>query len=219
MLSYLVGDGKRDRIHPFAKPREEVEGMTGTPQREQHNRRVIRTLVLIAILTSCSLYLIGRDFFPPHGHPLLYTLAMSWLIAAAAALGSSGIFFRLDPRLFSLAHWEKAGAIYDRTSIRAFRWVLLRSPLGWINPNMHLSAGRTDCDRLLREINTAEGVHWLAGLVSVLVAIAYLVDDYAVYGYSLLLVNIPINLYPILLQRWNRGRVRRVLSRQLRTPG
>jgi hypothetical protein len=39
--------------------------------------------------------------------------------------------------LFSPAHWEKQGEIYDRTGIRAFRWVLFHSPLGWINANFH----------------------------------------------------------------------------------
>lgn len=51
-----------------------------------------------------------------------------------------------------------------------------------------------------------------------MLAVLYLVDDYAVYGYVMLLVRIPFDLYPIMLQRWNRGRVRRVLRRQLRTP-
>jgi hypothetical protein len=40
-----------------------------------------------------------------------------------------------------------------------------------------------------------------------MLAILYLVGDCAMYGYSMPLVNIPFNLYPIMLQRWNRGRV------------
>ena len=91
---------------------------------------------------------------------------------------------------------------------------------GLDQPNMHLSADQTDCDRLLREMNAAEGVHGLTCLVSVMLAIWYFVDDNAAHGYSMLLVKIPFNLYPIMLQRWNRGRVSRVLRRrQLRTPG
>jgi hypothetical protein len=38
-----------------------------------------------------------------------------------------------------------------------------------------------------------------------------------VYGYALLLVRIPFDLFPIMLQRRNRGRVRRVLERLAHT--
>src|SRR5215475_14974559 len=99
--------------------------------------------------------------------------------------------------LFSLAHWEKDGELYDRASVRAFRWILLQSPLGWINPNVHLKGSRADCDRLLRELNSSEGVHWLTCIVSVVLAI----------------VRIPFDMYPVMLQRWHRGRVWRVLRR------
>ena len=71
--------------------------------------------------------------------------------------------------LFSLAHWEKDGELYDRASVRAFRSILLHSPLGWINPNVHLKGSR--------------------------------------------IVRIPFDMYPIMLQRWHRGRVWRVLRR------
>jgi len=142
---------------------------------------------------------------------------MSWLISMTIAFVSSPIFFRLNPALFSLAPWEKQGEIYDRAGLRAFRWVLFHSPLGWINPNFHLRASRADCDRLLRETNSSEAVHWLTFLVSAILAISYFLHDHAVYGYVMLLVRIPFDLFPIMLQRRNRGRVRRVLKRPAHT--
>ena len=59
-------------------------------------------------------------------------------------------FFRVNPKLLPLARWENDGEVYDRRSVRAFRWVLLQSPLGWINPSLYLSGNRSDLDRLLR---------------------------------------------------------------------
>lgn len=172
---------------------------------------------MIAILTSGSVWSIHGRAFPPHGNPLVYSLAMSWLVSITIAVVTSAIFFRVNPRLFSLAHWEKRGEIYDRADIRAFRWVLFHSPLGWINPNFHLRASRADCERLLREMNSGEAVHWLTFVVSVMLAVSYIRHDHAVYGYVMLLVRIPFDLYPIMLQRWNRGRVRRVLERPAHT--
>jgi amino acid transporter len=186
--------------------------MSRTPQAEQAIR-VMRSVLMIAILTAGSAYSIHGRAFPPHGNPLVYSLAISWLICITIAVVSSAIFFRVNPTLFSLAHWEKQGEIYDRADVRAFRWVVFHSPLGWINPNFHLRASRADCDRLLRELNSSEAVHWLTFVVSVMLAISYLLHDHAVYGYVMLLIRIPFDLYPIMLQRWNRGRVWRVLER------
>jgi hypothetical protein len=186
--------------------------MSRTPHHEQVFR-VLRSVLLIVILTAGALFALGGDFSPPHGHPLLYAFAVSWLVAIGIAFTTNGIF-RVNPKQFSLRRWERGGKVYDRTSVRAFRWVLLHSPLGWINGNFHVSARRTDCDRLLREVNAAEGVHWLSCLVATILGIWYLVNGYATYGYVMLLLRIPFDLFPIMLQRWNRGRVCRVLGRR-----
>ncbi len=85
------------------------------------------------ILTVGALYFNRRGFYP-HGSPLVYAIAMSWLISFTVALPITAIF-KVNPKLFALARWEKDGEVYDRWSIRAFRWVLLHSPLGWINAN------------------------------------------------------------------------------------
>jgi multidrug efflux pump subunit AcrB len=189
--------------------------MSRTPQEEQAIR-AMRSVLMLVILTFGSVYAIRGGVFPPHGNPLVYSLAISWLISITIAVVGGAIFFRVNPALFSPAHWEKQGEIYDRTGIRAFRWALFHSPLGWINPNIHLRASRADCNRLLKEMNTSEGVHWLTCAISVMLAISYLRHGHAVYGYVLLLVRIPFDLYPIMLHRWNRGRVWRVLQRPAR---
>ena len=186
--------------------------MSKTPQVEQAIH-ALRSVSMLAILTLGSVYFIRGRAVPPHGNPLVYSLAVSWLISITIAVVSSAIFFRLNPGMFALAHWEKQGRIYDRAGMRAFRWVLFHSPLGWINPNFHLRASRADCERLLREMNASEAVHWLTFAVSVVLAVSFIRHDHAVYGYVMLLVRIPFDLYPIMLQRWNRGRVWRVLRR------
>ena len=175
----------------------------------------MRSTLLMVFFSLGAIYFNRRGFYPPHGNSLIYALAMSWLIAIAVVLPAS-VIFKMNQKLLGLARWEKDGEVYDRTSIRAFRWVLLHSPFGWINPGLHLGVSRTNCRRLLSELSVAEGVHWLTCFISSILAISWLADGYPVHGCVMLLVRIPFDLYPIMLQRWNRGRVSRVLSRQLR---
>jgi hypothetical protein len=174
--------------------------------------RALRSVSLMVIFTVGAIYWIGGSVSRPHGNPLLYALAMSWLIAVGVGLPLSAIF-RVNARLLPLARWENDGEVYDRRSIRAFRWVLLQSPLGWINPNLNVSVRRTDWERLLREMNGAEGVHWITGVLGSILGVSYLVSDHAIYGYVMLLVRIPVDLYPVMLLRRNRGRVCRLLRR------
>ena len=177
--------------------------------------RALRSMLLIVVFTVGALSVTGGNFSRPRGNPLLYALAMSWLISFAVAMVTSGVF-RVNVTLFPLARWEKDGEVYDGKSLRAFRRLLRHSPLGWINPNFHRMNSRCDCERLLKEMNAAEGVHWLTCVLAIVVAISYVVRDDAAYGYAMLLVRIPFDLYPIMLQRWNRGRLGRVLNRRVR---
>jgi hypothetical protein len=179
--------------------------------------RALRSVSLVATLTVGALYLVHDDVSRPHGNPLLHALAMSWLISIIVALPAS-IIFRVNPKLLPLARWENDGEIYDRGSIRAFRWVLLNSRLGWINGNLHVR-GRPDWDRLLAEMHGSEAVHWITCFLASILGLSYLVDGHGVYGYVMLLVRIPFDLYPVMLLRRNRGRVYRLMRTQLRTAG
>jgi hypothetical protein len=173
--------------------------------------RAFRGMAVMVVLTLGAAYVLARHP-PPFGNPILYALAVSWLIAAVTGILGGVLFANLNPGLFSLARWERGGMLYARWDVRAFRWVLLHSPLGWINANLHINLrGRTELERLLREINGAEGAHWVMCLVSLAVAFRFFLTGREPYGYGMLWVNVPFNLYPIMLQRWNRGRVVSIL--------
>ena len=59
-----------------------------------------------------------------------------------------------------------------------------------------------------------EGDAKAALAIAAWMAIWWIAGDFDAYAYSMLLVNIPFNLYPIMLQRWNRGRLLRMLRRR-----
>jgi hypothetical protein len=177
--------------------------------------RAHRSVLIVSICTVAALASTSGGFYPPRRHPLVYALAMSWLISLAVAI-LTGAIFKVTPGLFFVARWERNGAIYDHVGAGAFRWLVLHTPLGWINPNLHVAAGRADGERLLKELNTAEGVHWVTAVASSTLAIWCLADGYVAHGVLLLLVRIPYDLYPIMLQRQTRGRVTGLMNRQSR---
>jgi hypothetical protein len=72
---------------------------------------------------------------------------------------------RMDPKRFRLARWERQGRIYDVAGVAAVCWLLRHTSLGWLNPWLKLTSSRSGLDRLLREMNYAEGAHLIGGLV------------------------------------------------------
>ena len=85
-----------------------MEGMSRNPQ-GKHTLpaalRALRSALLIAIFTFAAVYFNRRGFYP-HGNPLIYAIAMSWLIAITVAL-PIGSIFKVSHKLFSLVRWEK----------------------------------------------------------------------------------------------------------------
>jgi hypothetical protein len=64
----------------------------------------------------------------------------------------------------------------------------------------------------------AEGVHLLAGTVSIAPATMYVSRGQELVALSLAIVTIPLHVYPVLLQRWNRGGVLRLRRRPAAPP-
>lgn len=112
--------------------------------------------------------------------------------------------------------WERDGRVYRWVGVRAFRAL---TPDGdWVNrrrrrvdKNFRVVTSRSDSKAFLARTEASERGHTMfmfAGIVSALYA-----SQIGWNGWALLLTvgNVLVNLYPILLQRYTRGRIQRML--------
>lgn len=184
------------------------------------NRNRRRTDAAALLFFTLTVALAGGAFFhavsDPIGHPFLLALSLAWLVSAFTGALMSKVFFRQDPAHFRLRPWERDGRVYERLGLGTFRWALLHSPFIWLNPSMNMRSGRSDFDRLLRSQRVAEGCHAIAALCTLSLAIWYSLTGLAIVGIWLFIVNVPLNIYPVMLQRWNRGRVQRAQQKLTR---
>jgi hypothetical protein len=72
----------------------------------------------------------------------------------------------MDPMRIRFARWEREGRVYYKVGVTAFRWLLLHTPLGWLDPKLKIDFHRSCIERLLREMNFAEGSHWIGGVIT-----------------------------------------------------
>jgi hypothetical protein len=108
--------------------------------------------------------------------------------------------------------------VYERIGVRRFKgWMLglvgerTAHRLGW-----RLPAGRAEKRATLRSFDKRtrhnEAVHALVLVALAAVAVHLLARGEAAAAIALLVVNIPFNVYPLLLQRHTRLRLKRLLA-------
>ena len=173
---------------------------------------------LLAALTLSILAMVGMVVSVPDidGHPITFALSMNWVVAGFVGAVTHNCLLRKNPWRFRFARWEREGRVYRFVGIEAFRWLLRKSPLRWLNPAVRTTARKSDLENLLRQMNFAEGAHLIGGAITLALAIGFAVTDHMRVGLSFAVVTLLCHFYPLITQRWNRGRVARVVQRMRR---
>jgi hypothetical protein len=114
--------------------------------------------------------------------------------------------------------WERRGRVYERLGVRVAKYLLTRRV--WRNPAFYFESRG---DRLLaaledtlREAETGHVLAFVAMLLFTAYALAHAWWDLAGW---LICFNVLVNGYPILLQRYNRGRLEEIRRRRSQARG
>ncbi|WP_254506722.1 hypothetical protein [Anatilimnocola floriformis] len=83
-------------------------------------------------------------------HPVIFAFSLTWVIGGFVGLATQSFLLRLDPWRFRFAWWEREGGIYRYAGVEAFRWLLRKTPLAWLNPAVRMTR-QADLENLLRQ--------------------------------------------------------------------
>jgi hypothetical protein len=170
---------------------------------------------LIVTLAPCTLLTLWFARVFGFRSPL-FALLLNWMAMTWVALAGQAIQFTLPARYYDFKPYEQAGQVYERLGIRLFKRLVRRGPLSWLNPTLRLSSRRTlaDLHQLDQKMRQAETSHvYLFWFMVLFISYALWRQWFDAAGW-LLAFNGIINGYPILLQRYNRIRVQRLLQGQ-----
>lgn len=112
---------------------------------------------------------------------------------------------------YRLRAWERSGKLYRWLGVPLFRALVRRGPLSLSNRALRPAWHSGDPERIEREIRAAEGGHGIAFLVVLFLAFVALVQGEPERAAWLVALDIPLNLYPVLLQRDHRHRLQEML--------
>jgi hypothetical protein len=118
---------------------------------------------------------------------------------------------RLD-EYFELRPWERSGRLYRALGVTVFRTLVRRTPLALFNRRLPAAWHSGEPERIDREARAAEAGHLVAFLIVAALALIAIVRGQAAEGAWLLGMNVPANLYPMLLQRQHRLRLADLLE-------
>ena len=144
-----------------------------------------------------------------------FALAVVWIPMTALGTVSHVVPIRLPERFHRLRPFELDGQIYECLGVRSFKRVLRRGPATWFNPSLHIPASM-DADSLARldaAMRNAEATHAVLFVATLPVLAHAVVRRWWAAAAWTLAFDVVLNGYPVMLQRYNRGRLANVRAR------
>ncbi|MBV9788916.1 MAG: hypothetical protein JOZ51_12115 [Chloroflexi bacterium] len=136
---------------------------------------------------------------------------MTWLVVAGQFF-----HFALPPRYYAIHSFERDGRVYERVGIRWFKGLMQREPLSRLNPVLRLASDRTlsALRRLDREMRKAETSHVYIFVLMLCLMVYALLRQWLDALLWVFVFNLIFNGYPIMLQRYNRARLKLLIDRR-----
>lgn len=171
---------------------------------------IARLVAAMGVLVYCQA-LLAREI--GWGSPWVVLLSMSYLLALAKLAeplwmpSMPGALARVDAVL-------RHEGLYRRLGVHAFGVLLRHSPLRLLNTSVYLPHGRRDLRALARLAESAEAAHfWAALLLAPYIGYAFWRGWWRT-GLVLIVVQVSVNLYPILHLRLARARLARAQAKR-----
>lgn len=140
-----------------------------------------------------------------------FAFAVVWLPMTWLGTLSRVVRPRLPASAHRLRAWELDGRVYERLGVRLVKRLLRRGPLAVFNPGLHLPAEPTPerIAQLDQRMRDAEAAHGILFVVTLGVFVHAFARGWWAAAAATLLFDVAVNGYPVMLQRYNRGRLHR----------
>jgi len=171
--------------------------------------KVALKALLVAVLTfafAALLRWLARTCGP---RSVGFAFLVVWSIMCWVTLVALAFPLRLPAAWYALRPWERGGRRYESLGVLIAKRLLRRGPLHLLNPRLRFPPDR-DAQGMVKveaKMRIAETNHVYMFLAVVpVIAHAIARGWWAAAGWTLLF-NVIINAYPVMLQRYNRGRL------------
>jgi hypothetical protein len=172
----------------------------------RHRALKVAAVVALTIAAVALLAWLARACGP---RSVAFAGLIVWVIMCWVTLVIWAFPVRLPARTYDLRPFERDGRLYERLGVRVAKRLLRRGPLHVFNPKLHLPPviDAQNLATLDAAMRNAETNHVIMFLIVVLVIAHALARGWWDAAAWTLVFNVLINAYPVMLQRYNRGRL------------
>lgn len=108
----------------------------------------------------------------------------------------------------------KSKTLNESIGIKYFKWIVKNTFFKFFNQNIKLKNKKTDLTEIRNEMTLAEISHLIGFVFVIIFAIYKSFSVSLVFGLTIMIANILMNLYPSLLQQENKRRIDKLIKRQ-----
>ncbi len=172
-------------------------------------------IILFILITALTVFLAGYfiDFMGARNP--VFAFAINWLVMTLVAILGSALHITmpLPPAYYRIRPFEANGRLYEALGVRIFKIILIRSPLALLNPTIHYKGDRSALFDLESKMRDSETGHLFIFIIMILIVIHMAIEGWWNFATWLMVFNIFFNVYPIMLQRYNRARLAPLIER------
>lgn len=111
----------------------------------------------------------------------------------------------------------KSKTLNKNIGIQYFKWIVKNTFFKFFNQKIKLENKKTELTEVRREMTIAEISHLIGFIFVTFIAIYKSVSHNYLFGLTIMVINILMNLYPSLLQQENKRRIDKLIKRQIKT--
>ncbi|MFN8444988.1 MAG: hypothetical protein U0175_29650 [Caldilineaceae bacterium] len=176
----------------------------------------VKQLGLFMIITIIAIALLYWVLQALAWRSPLFAFLVNWLVMAWVATSSEVIHVAFAPSYYAIKPFEESGQLYERLGVRVFKRLMRRGPLAIFSLNLRLPPEKSipALRALESNMRNAETLHVLIFLILFLFIGYALVQGWLDAVGWLLLFNCLLNVYPVMLQRYNRIRLQELIQQQ-----
>jgi hypothetical protein len=169
----------------------------------------IAAVVVVGFAVTCVVLAWSYRSFGPDS--VGFAFLVVWVPMAGLGTVSHVIAPRLPDAFHRLRAFELDGRVYERVGVRIAKRLLRRGPLAVFNPGLHMPAERTpeQLARLDQRMRDAEASHAILLVATLPIVVHAAARGWGIAAACTLLFDVLVNGYPVMLQRYNRARLRR----------
>lgn len=177
---------------------------------------ILKKLTLFMVATIAVIFLIAWSLRSFGFRSPVSALVVNWFVLSWIATVTLFTHLSFPSTYYDIRPFERTGQFYERVGVRLVKKLLRRGPLRVLSPTLRFPKEKTaSALRILEnEMRKAETVHSLTFVLMLLFVGYVAINDWLDAVMWMLLFNILLNVYPIMLQRYNRIKLQELIRKQ-----